>query len=214
MNSTQKFRKSMIYSLVAIALGVFTVSYILGYCLTGVRWPDNNNPANVYYNTNGKVTTNQCISSSQMDSAVTSGITTWGAIRYAGTTTKVANKKDGQNTVGWANLGGQTLGITNYLSNDKWKTVLCNGNYFANLYEADVRISSAWRWTSNSGQCPCAAGSAIYLNSVSAHEFGHVIGLCHVSQQSALMSPSVGVCENKNKTADENAGESAIYNCH
>jgi len=214
MKNRIKIQKSMIYATVGLMIGILTISYVVGYCLTGVRWPDNNNPADVYYNLKNKVTTGQCISSSQMDSAVTSGITTWGAIRYAGTTTKTANKQDGQNTVGWAKLGGQTLGITNYLSYDKWKTVLCNGNYFANLYEADVRISTAWRWTSNSGQCPCSAGSAIYLNSVSAHEFGHVIGLCHVSQASALMSPSVGVCENKNKTSDETAGENAIYNCH
>ena len=45
---------------------------------------------------------NDCVSSR----AVTAGITPWRAIAYAGTTTKAANKKDGQNTVGWAKLGG------------------------------------------------------------------------------------------------------------
>jgi len=177
------------------------------YCLTGVRWPAQ---ADVFYNGNGKVTTGQCISASQMDSAVTSGITPWSAIRYAGTTSKTANKRDGQNTVGWANLGGQTLGITNYLKYDRTRTVPCGGNLLANLYEADVRHTTAYRWTSGGGGgCPCAAGPAFYLNAVSAHEFGHVIGLCHTNTPSSLMYPSFGVCENKNKGSDENAGENA-----
>jgi hypothetical protein len=37
-----------------------------------------------------------------------------------------------------------------------------------------------------------------------------VIGLCHVTNTNALMHPSVGVCDNKSKTSDENAGENAL----
>jgi len=177
------------------------------YCLTGVRWPST---GNVYYNPSGKVTSGQCISASQLDSAVTSGISPWRAISYKGTTTKTANKRDGQNTVGWANLGGQTLGITNYLSYDRQRTVPCGGNLFANIYEADVRVTTAYRWTSGGGQCPCAAGPAFYLNGVSEHEFGHVIGLCHTNNPSSLMYPSFGVCENKSSGGDENSGENAL----
>ncbi|HKY34058.1 MAG TPA: matrixin family metalloprotease [Candidatus Polarisedimenticolia bacterium] len=177
------------------------------YCLIGVRWPST---ADIFYNPNGKVTSGQCISASQMDSAVLSGITPWSAIRSAGNTTRTANKRDGFNVVGWANLGGQTLGVTNFLKYDRQRTVPCDGNLFANLYESDVRIGTAWRWTSGGGQCPCAAGSAFYVDGVSEHEFGHVIGLCHVNQPSSLMYPSFGVCENKNKGSDENAGENAL----
>jgi hypothetical protein len=145
-----------------------------------------------------------------MDSAVTSGITPWKAITYAGTTNAAANKRDGRNVVGWAKLGGGTLGITNYLSYDRTRTVACKGNLFSNLYEADVRITTSYRWTAGGGQCPCAAGSAFYVDGVSEHEFGHVIGLCHVNQPSSLMYPSFGTCENKNKGNDETAGESAL----
>ena len=194
----------------AAVLGTALAPYAFAYCLTGVRWPDNNRPADVFYNSSGKVTSGQCISSSQMDAAVTGGISPWKAIRSAGSTSAKANRRDGQNTVGWANLGGGTLGITNYLSNDNTRTVACGGNLFANLYEADVRITTAYRWTSGGGPCPCAAGSAFYLNAVSAHEFGHVIGLCHTSQPSSLMYPSFGACENKNKGSDETAGENAL----
>lgn len=190
--------------------GLCVVSDAAAYCLTGVRWPDNVTPANVYYNPSGKITSGQCISGSQMDGAVTGGISSWRAIRHAGSTTKTPNKKDGTNVVGWANLGGQTLGVTNYLKYDRFRTVECGGNLFSNLYESDVRISTAWRWTAGGGQCPCAAGSAFYLNAVSEHEFGHVIGLCHVNTPSSLMYPSVGVCENKSSSGDENAGENAL----
>ena len=179
----------------------------LAYCLTGVRWPGT---GDIRYNASGKITSGQCISSSQMDSAVTSGISPWRALRYVGTTGSQANRRDGQNTVGWAKLGGGTLGVTNYLSYDRNRTVSCGGNLFANLYEADVRITTTYRWTSGGGQCPCSAGAAFYLNAVAEHEFGHVAGLCHTNNPSSLMYPSFGTCENKSSGGDENAGESAL----
>ena len=200
-------KKLLVLSCAVALAGAVAAPDALAYCLTGVRWPAQ---ADVFYNANGKVTNGQCISASQMDSAVTSGITPWSAIRYAGTTTKTANKRDGQNTVGWANLGGQTLGITNYLKYDRFLTVECQGNLFSNLYEADVRLATAFRWTSGGGQCPCAAGSAFYLNAVAEHEYGHVAGLCHVGNPSALMYASFNVCQNKSIGSDENAGQNAL----
>jgi hypothetical protein len=198
----------------AALLGLAWPMEASSYCLSGVRWPDNLRPADVFYNPSGKVTANQCIASgADMDNAVVSGIPPWVAIRFAGTTSKTANKKDDTNVVGWAKLGGQTLGITNYLQYDRFRTVPCGENLFSNLYEADVRITTQFRWTkSGTGGlgCPCAAGSAFYLNAVSEHEFGHVIGLCHVNVPSSLMYPSFGVCENKSKGADETAGENAL----
>lgn len=203
-------RRNLRRSILIAVASVLVAPAALAYCLTGVRWPGT---ADIRYNPNGKVTSGQCISSSQMDSAVTGGINPWGDLHYAGTTTRQANKRDGFNTVGWAKLGGGTLGVTNYLDSDRFRTVECNGNLFANLYEADVRITTTYRWTAGGGQCPCPAGSAFYLNAVSEHEFGHVAGLCHVNTPSSLMYPSFGVCENKSSGSDENAGENAL-NCN
>lgn len=199
--------RRMTVTIAAIVTASLLAPAVAAYCLTGVRLPAT---ASVYYNPSKKVTSGQCISASQMDSAVTSGITPWKAISYAGTTSATPNKRDGRNTVGWAKLGGGTLGVTNYLSYDRFRSVGCKGNTFANLYEADVRITTTYRWTSGGGGCPCAAGSAFYLNAVSEHEFGHVIGLCHVNQPSSLMYPSFGTCENKSKGSDETAGEQAL----
>jgi len=192
--------------LAVLSIASLLVPAASAYCLTGVRLPSD---ADVFYNPGGKITSGQCISASQMDSAVTGG-TSWKALHYAGTTSKAPNKRDGQFTVGWAKLGGGTLGVTNYLSYDRTRTVPCSGNLFSNLYEADVRITTTYRWTSSGGQCPCAAGPAFYLNAVSLHEFGHVIGLCHTNQPSSLMYPSFGTCENKNKSSDETSGENAL----
>jgi hypothetical protein len=177
-------------------------------CLTGLKWPTPPD-ASFYYNAANKVPTGQCISSSQMDSAVTGQLGTWKALTYAGTTTKKANKPDNTNVVGWANLGGQTLGITNYIKYGN-PILTCGANSFYTAMEIDVRLSTAYRWTSTQGSCPCAAGSAIYLNGVAQHEFGHAIGLCHTNVPSSLMYPSFGVCENKSKGADEVAGENAL----
>ena len=185
----------------------------LAYCLNGVRWfPGGLASENVYYNSAKKVTTGQCISSSTMDNQVISGITAWDVLNYAGTTTKTPNKKDSQNTVGWAKLGGTTLGITNYLDYDRFrtKTASCSGStLWAELYEVDVRLSTSYRWV-DTGPCPCAAGSAFHLGGVSQHEFGHVIGLCHENDFATLMNSSVGACSVTNKGSDETQGEDAL----
>ena len=198
--------RRIVNGLAVLSIASLLAPAVFAYCLTGVRLPST---ADVFYNAGGKITSGQCISASQMDSAVTGG-TSWKALHFAGSTTKQANKRDGQNTVGWAKLGGGTLGVTNYLSYDRTRTVACKGDLFSNLYEADVRLTTTYRWTSGGGQCPCAAGPAFYLNAVSTHEFGHVIGLCHTNQPSSLMYPSFGTCENKNKSSDETAGENAL----
>ena len=201
---TKTLRSALILS--AAAVVAFASLPASAYCLTGVKWPSE---ATVRYNASGKVTSGQCISSDQMDSAVTGSINQWDPLTYGGTTSAKANRRDGQNVVGWAKLGGGTLGVTNYLSYGT-PLLTCGSNSFYRLFEADVRHSTNYRWTSTAGSCPCAAGAAIYLNAVAAHEFGHVTGLCHTNTPSSLMYPSFGTCENKSKGADENAGETAL----
>lgn len=208
MGSKQLSKITIVLALAGSILGPLASSDALAYCLTGVKWPTPPD-ATVYYNSSGKVTSGQCISSSQMDTAVTSTIGSWRALTHGGSTSAKPNRRDGQNVVGWANLGGGTLGITNYLSYGN-PILSCGGNSFYTLFEADVRLAKAYRWTSTQGSCPCAAGSAFYLNAVAQHEYGHVIGLCHVSSPSALMYASFGVCENKSIGSDENSGQNAL----
>jgi len=203
-----KMRLTILSVTCGIAAALLLPADAQAYCLTGVKWPTPPD-ASVRYNSSGKVTNGQCISSSQMDNAVTGTIGSWKALTYAGTTSAKANRRDGVNTVGWAKLGGQTLGVTNYLRYGS-PILTCGANSFYTLVEADVRITTTYRWTSGGGSCPCAAGSAFYLNAVAEHEYGHVAGLCHVSNPNSLMYPSFGACENKNKGSDENSGENAL----
>lgn len=200
-------------TVVAFGAAAMLSTSALAYCLNGVRWfPGSLDSENVYYNSNKKVTSGQCISPETMDSQVISGITAWKVLNYAGTTTKVPNRKDGQNTVGWAKLGGTTLGVTNYLNYDKFrtKTSSCGGStLWSELYEADVRLATSYRWV-DTGACPCAAGSAYHLGGVSEHEFGHVIGLCHESGFPTLMNPSVSACSVTHAGSDEWQGETAL----
>jgi hypothetical protein len=65
MNRTTK-RSVVALGILAVLLTAL-VPRVSAYCLTGVRWPDDNQPAPVRYNASGKITSGQCISSSQMD---------------------------------------------------------------------------------------------------------------------------------------------------
>jgi hypothetical protein len=191
-----------------VGFAVVAAAPASAYCLWGIKWntpPD----ANMYYNSSGKVTSGQCISSSQMDSVVTGGVGKWRALTYAGTTTAKANRRDGRNTIGWANLGGGTLGITNLLRYGN-PILTCGSNSFYSAIELDVRLATAYRWTATGTACPCPAGSAFFLNSVAEHEYGHVTGLCHSSQSSALMYATFGACQNKSIGSDDNAGQNAL----
>jgi hypothetical protein len=204
MTKTLRLAGIACLALAVLALAAPSVS---AYCLTGVKW---GSQGQIFYNGSGKVTSGQCISASALDSAASGGIGAWGTmIRNAGSTGNRPNRRDGQSVLGWAKLGGGTLGITNYLSYGS-PILSCGGNGFQSLFEADVRLATSYRWTSGNGACPCAAGSAFYVDDVSAHEFGHVIGLCHSNQPAALMYPSFGVCENKGIGSDDNAGKANL----
>src|SRR5678816_2622366 len=136
---TKTLRRALIVASIAVVLAGATLP-ASAYCLTGIRWPSN---TTVSYNPSGKVTGSvQCGGdASAMDSAVRGG-DSWSRMSIpSGTTSAKPNRQDGQNTVGWARLGGGTLGVTNYLNTDRFYNWQCGSNRFANAYEVDVRIT-------------------------------------------------------------------------
>jgi hypothetical protein len=82
-----------------------------------------------------------------------------------------AQRNDRYNDVGWAQLQNGTLGVT-------WST--------SGTDEADMAINTRYRW--NTG-CTAVSGS-FDLQSVYLHENGHVAGLGHSTDLSAVMYPS------------------------
>jgi hypothetical protein len=103
-----------------------------------------------------------------------------------------AQRNDRYNDVGWARLGGTTLGVT-------WSTP-------GGIDEADMAINTRYRWTLG---CRAVSGS-FDLQSVFLHENGHVAGLGHSTDVNAVMYPSYQTARCALGT-DDRAGIAALY---
>ena len=191
---------------VALFVGFFCLtSAAFGYTLNGRKWFSSADARFYLNNANGPTC---CLTPSQQDSQISSGITPWGIASKGGSTTKSGAKRDGQNVISWGKLGGTTLGVTNYISTDSSQSQVCNGNLIYRFTEVDVRFNNAFNWMTSSG---CSNG--FDLAGVSTHEFGHAVGLGHTNVTGATMYPSVRACDFSVSSLanDDKAGYSAIY---
>jgi hypothetical protein len=121
-------------------------------------------------------------------------------IQSGGTTTRCpslvkecpgAQRNDRFNDVGWARLANGTLGVT-------WST--------SGTDEADMAINTRYVWSVG---CTAQAG-AFDLQSVYLHENGHVAGLGHSTDTSAVMYPSYQTARCALAQDDKN-GLAALY---
>jgi hypothetical protein len=104
---------------------------------------------------------------------------------------KGAQKNDRFNDVGWAALQNGTLGVT-------WST--------SGTDEADMAINTRYTWTTG-----CTAQPGAYdLESVILHENGHVAGLDHSTDRSAVMYPSYQTAR-CDLAPDDQAGLRTLY---
>ena len=119
---------------------------------------------------------------------------------YGGTTTRCpslvkecpgAQRNDRFNDVGWARLANGTLGVT-------WST--------SSIDEADMAINTRYAWSLG---CTNVAG-AFDLQSVFLHENGHVAGLGHSTDITAVMYPSYQAARCA-LAPDDQAGLRALY---
>ena len=80
---------------------------------------------------------------------------------------------DGNNDVGWASIGGSTLGVTWFVTSGD--------------PEADMALNTRFTWKQT---CDSSGGSGIDLETVFLHENGHVAGLDHANRTDSVMYPS------------------------
>lgn len=183
-------------------------SSVFGYTLNGRKWFTSGDARFFYNGANGAAC---CLTASERQSQIVSGINAWGIASFGGSTSASGARRDGVNAISWGKLGGTTLGVTNYVSTDTSQTQVCNGNLLARFQEVDVRFNNQFQWMKSSG---CSGG--FDLAGVSTHEFGHAVGLGHTNVQGATMFPSVAACDFSISSLanDDKAGYSAIYSCH
>ena len=168
------------------------------YSFTGLKWDVF--PVVQYYNGAG-----ERVAGAQ--SALTNTLPDWSSVSgsnyrtsFGGTTSRCpslvrecpgAQVNDRFNDVGWATLQNGTLGVT-------WST--------SGTDEADMAINTRYSW--NTG-CRAVSGS-FDLESVILHENGHVAGLGHSTDTSAVMYPSYQTARCA-LAADDQAGIAALY---
>ena len=98
--------------------------------------------------------------------------------------------------------------LTGYYSTSTTGT--CGGLTVDKITDSDVAFNLSYNYTTPAqGSC----SNEIYLDSVLAHEVGHVIGLAHSNTSSALKYASVAYCSHKVVTTDDTNGRNALYNC-
>lgn len=98
--------------------------------------------------------------------------------------------------------------LTGYYSTSITGT--CGGLTVDKITDADVSFNLSYNYTTPAqGSC----SNEIYLDSVVAHEIGHVIGLGHSGAGAALMYPTVSYCVDKQVASDDVNGRNALYNC-
>ncbi len=168
------------------------------YAFNGLRW--DRLPVVQNYNPAGQPT-------SAARTALTNTYGDWSSvsgssyrITSGGTTTRCPSlvnecpgrqRFDGFNDVGWARLGGNTLGVT-------W--------YSTSIDEADMAINTRFAWSTGCVQQP----NRIDLETVFLHENGHVAGLGHSSDPNAVMYASYQTARCR-LGADDAAGLAALY---
>ncbi len=192
-----------------LILGILCISASVAsaYSLNGRKWFSSGDARFFLNNSNGP---SCCLTSSQTSSQILSGVSAWGTISHAGSTSATGAKRDGVNAISWGKLGGTTLGVTNYLTTDTSQSQACNGNLIYRFVEVDVRFNNQFNWQTSS---TCSNG--FDLAGVSVHEFGHAVGLGHSSVRAATMYASVAACDFSKSSleSDDRAGYNAIYSC-
>lgn len=103
-------------------------------------------------------------------------------------------------------LAATTIGVYN-----SGQTACCDGLQLVRYTDSDVAFNLSYSYTSEREGDGCSG--EFYLEAVTSHEVGHLIGLGHSGTSSALMYPSISSCFNKPLATDDFNGRDAQYDC-
>ena len=80
------------------------------------------------------------------------------------------------------------------------------------MLDADVTFYTT-DWTFHVGMTGCSGSRHIYIEDVTAHEFGHAIGINHSNVANATMYPSTTSCSQAWRTlsSDDIAAARSLY---
>lgn len=94
---------------------------------------------------------------------------------------------------------------------DENQTATCDGLEVVRWTDSDIVWNTRHDFTSESETDGCSG--EIFVEPVTTHEVGHLIGLGHSEVDAALMAPSISSCDNKLLHADDFDGRDALYDC-
>lgn len=184
----------------AIAVGVLATAGVQAYVLSGKKWASS--PITYYVNPANP----QGLSASSVIAAIQQGAGAWStqsranvALSYGGTTNVSTVQYDGLNIVTFR-AGSGPFAYTTYWFDGSNR-----------LLDADMAIyTDTATWYTGTSGC---SGNGAYIEDVTTHEFGHVLGLDHSSVGTATMYPSANYCATtlRDLDPDDISGVEALY---
>ena len=112
---------------------------------------------------------------------------------------------------------GRCLAVTLTVFDDS-QTGTCDGLSVVRIIDSDIFFNTKGRfavWTSEAedptDDDSCAG--EVYVETVVTHEVGHLIGLAHSAVSGALMSATIGACDNATLQDDDEDGRDELYAC-
>ena len=179
-------RKTFVY-LLCIGMIFGFADNVFSFSYSGYKY--DSLPVDFYFNSAG---TSDVSGDAEFD-ALTASFNTWQAVSscswtwsYQGRTGNSSyGSFDGQNLVGWAYLGGSTIGQCTWWTSG------------STILESDIVLSSGYTWSTT------GAVGTMDVQNVATHEIGHTLSLGHSSDPEATMWAYGEYGETKRRTLEQ-----------
>jgi hypothetical protein len=210
----------------SLSLLTMVSSAVFGYALLSPtrRWFPAATPVSITVDNRGMASVND---SSQGVSAAVAAVNAWNSsgvnVTNGGSGAVAYRQGDGHSDIIFSDplrlCTGSCIAatLTGYYNTGSTGTCTYSGGGSiteVQITDADICFNLGFNYTTVAEtQAEGGCSSEIYLESVTTHEVGHVIGLGHSGVSAALMAPTVAYCNNKLLYSDDLAGRDALYKC-